>query len=238
MIRGLYSAATALESSSQRQEVTSYNLAHATTPGFRAKGLINESFDRVLNRVVDGEGDILGTQVTGGYTNFTPGGIKYTKNPFDLAIENDGFFVLNTPQGQVYTRNGSFRLTSNGNLVSASGYPVEGVGGPVTLPPAADYSIGQDGSITADGNVVGRIAMVRFAKAAALQNVGPTLFQAPRDAGLQQSDVGMIQGAQESSNVSPAQSMIEMITHQRYFEAAQRALRALGDSIQLNTRPQ
>ena len=238
MIRGLYAAATALEAATQNQNVVAHNLAHATTPGYRAKGLVYESFDRVLGRTNVPTGDIVGVRVAEEYRDFKTGGLQSTGSPLDFAIENDGFFVLAGPDGPVFTRNGTFHLTAGGGLVSQGGYPVQGTIGAVTIPPgAATVDVGQDGTITADGSVVGRIQLARFTSPQKLEEIGPTLFRAPTEAGRQTVEAGVLQGFRESSNVSPAEAMVQLISGSRYFEASQRVLRAISDAIQLNTRP-
>src|SRR5688500_18586114 len=97
MIRGLYSAATALDAAEQQQEVTAHNLAHSTTHGYRQRGLTFETFDRVLGRTSEPTGDLTGTSLVGVYHDFRPGGLQYTGAPLDLALGGDGFFTLITP---------------------------------------------------------------------------------------------------------------------------------------------
>ncbi len=236
MIRGMYAAATALDAATQNQDVVAQNLAHASTPGYRAKGAVFETFDRVLGRA---SGDIVGTHLAEGYTDFKPGGLQQTGHPFDLALGNDAFFVLGTPTGQVFSRNGTFRVTPDGQLLSHDGYAVQSrESGAIRLPPgAASVVVAANGTVTADGVNVGRIQIARFDNPNRLTPVGPTLFRGTDEAGQQPADNGILQGFRESSNVSAAQAMVEMISGTRYFEAAQRALRTIGESVQLNTRP-
>jgi flagellar basal-body rod protein FlgF len=238
MIRGLYAAATALDAATLKQDVVSENLAHVNTPGFRAQGTVFETFDRALDRAFAPVGDIVGTRIVEGYTDFRPGGLQQTGHPYDLAITSDAFFAVTTPSGPAYTRNGTFRITPDGQLLTHDGYAVQGRDGPVRLPPgAARVSISPNGTITADGTESGRIRLVRFDAPQRLTRAGPTLFRAPDEAGLRPAETGILQGARESSNVSAPQSMIDLIVQNRYFDASQRALRTIADSIQLNTRP-
>ncbi len=235
MIRGMYSAASALDAAMQRQDVNSENLAHVSTPGYRAKGILFQSFDQVL----DGVGaSIGGVRAEGSYTNFHAGVVHQTGNQFDLALDPDVFLSVQGPNGPVYTRNGSFHLGAAGQLVSEGNYPLLGSGGPIAIPPeAGQVTIGQDGTVSADGNPIGQVRLTRFETPQQLRPVGPTLFDAPPEAGAQPADMGLRQGYLESSNVSPANAMVDMIQAARYFEAAQRALRAISESLQLNTRP-
>lgn len=237
MVRGMYAAATAMDAATQNHEMLAHNLAHSTTPGYRSRGLTTETFDRVLERATAPVGEPLGTNITGQYSDFRPGPVQATNHVNDLAIENDGFFVLNTPEGPVYTRNGSFRVTGDGQMVSQDGYPLQGQAGPVALPPGSTLVVAPDGTVSADGIAVNRLQIVRFQNPQQLQIAGPTLFKAPPNVTPQPLERGVVQGFRENSNVSPAEAMVGLITGQRYFEAAQRVLRVISDSIQLNTRP-
>src|SRR5207244_1099024 len=132
---------------------------------------------RLLGRTLDPTGDIVGTRVAEVYHDFRPGPLQQTNNPFDLALaEPDQFFTLRGPNGPVYTRNGSFRITPQGQLLSESGYPVLGEDGPIAVPPeSVQVEIAQDGRVIADGEPAGRIRPVRFADLRQLSAVGPTL---------------------------------------------------------------
>lgn len=257
MLRGLYSAATALDAASQKQETVAGNLANSTVPGYRKRDITFESFDRIVNQTQQETGDIVGTSRAKEFFDFTPGGIQFTGNPLDLALQSDGFFVLQGPNGPLYTRNGTFRVTPQGQVLSRGGnYPLVGTLGPVQVPPGTlELSISSDGVITADGANAGQVRRVRFQNPSQLLPAGPTLFKAPpqqapgqqapvpgqqaqNGPGLQESTEGVLQGARESSNVNPAQALVDLVIGTRYFEASQRVLRAIAESIQLNTRPQ
>lgn len=238
MIRGLYAAATALDAANLRQDVVAENLAHVTTPGYRAQGATFETFDRALNRQLGSAGDIVGTRIAGGYTDFKAGPIQQTGHAYDFAITSDAFFAVETPSGPAYTRNGTFRVTPDGALLTHDGYAVQGTTGPVRLPPnAVRVTVAANGTITADGVESGRLKLVRFDAPQNLTRAGPTLFRAPDAAGLKPADLGVLQGARESSNVSAAHAMVELINGARSFDASQRALRTIAEAIQLNTRP-
>lgn len=240
MLRGMYAAASALVAATEQQEVTAYNLAHASTPGYRERGLVYETFDRVLGRVGEATGDLTGVRVQRAYNVFRPGPIHQTGHPFDLALgEPDRFFVLDGPNGPLYTRNGTFVRTADGRLVSQNGYPLRGDTGPISFPgDAAQVIIASDGSVTADGEPIGQVRVVRFRNLGELTAVGPTLYVAAPGAGLEDAPTRVLQGYREGSNVQPADAMIRLIIGARYYEAAQRSLRTMSESIQLNTRPQ
>jgi flagellar basal-body rod protein FlgF len=236
MIRGLYGAATALDAATARQEATAENLAHLSTPGYRAHGVIFEPFEQELGRA-RGSGNSGGVKNAGTYVDFQPGAIRQTGSPYNLAIDGDSFFALEGPHGTVYTRNGSFRLGTDGQLQSEAGYPVLGTNGPISIPPdSRNMMVSRDGNISADGAAIDQLKLTKFENTGKLQQVGPTLFEAPNEAGATEGTSSVLQGSLEGSNVNPATAMVEMIQAARYFEAAQRALRAVADALQMNTR--
>ena len=173
MFRGLYAAATALDAADAAHAVTADNLANSSTPGYRQKGVRFETFDRVLGRATPPLGEIVGTRLVGTYTDFRPGTLQATGNPFDLALsEPDQFFVVQGPRGPVYTRNGSFRVNGGGQVVTDAGYPLLGEGGPVQVPAdALSVSVSPDGGITADSAPSGRVRVVRFVDPSKLNSV-------------------------------------------------------------------
>ncbi len=239
MIRGLYSAASALVAAEERQEVASYNLANASTTGYRQRGVASETFDRVLNRTQAATGDLTGTRVGSAYSDFRPGLHQQTGHPYDLALgDPDRFFVLAGPDGPLYTRNGAFTPSATGQLVSQAGYPLQAELGPLTFPAnTTQLNIATDGSVTADGVPVGRVQLARVANPGQLIALGPTLYSARPEAGAVPAEGRVLQGFREGSNVQPADAMVQMIIGSRYYEAAQRAIRTIAESIQLNTRP-
>lgn len=240
MFRGMYAAASGLVAATEQQEVTAYNLAHSSTPGYRERGLVYETFDRVLGRVGDSTGDLTGTRVQQAYHDFSPGPIHQTLQPYDLALaEADRFFVLRGPNGPLYTRNGTFVRTARGELVSQSGYPLQGDTGNLSFKPdIRQLNIASDGSVTADGEQIAQVRVVRFRNMSELTAVGPTLYTASPDAGLENAPGRVMQGYREESNVQPADAMVRLIISARYYEATQRSLRTMAESLQLNTRPQ
>lgn len=239
MLLGLYSAASGLEVASEQLDVTANNLAFSSMPGYRQRGLVIESFDRVLGREAGTLGDIVGAKTAQAYSDFRMGPIQETGNPYDLALaEPDRFFVLTGPDGPLYTRNGTFFRAADGRMVSQAGFPLQGENGPINVPDGTiKFTISSDGSVTTDGQPAGRVRVVRFANPGQLTAEGPTLYAAPQGAGLQAAPGRVIQAHKEGSNVEPADSMVRMIIGTRYYDAAQRALRSISEAIQLDTRP-
>jgi flagellar basal-body rod protein FlgF len=243
MIRGFYSAATALDTLSQNQDVVAQNIANATVPGYRRHALAFESFENALTQASGNPNgaSLQGTQTSRYYTVFDQGELQKTGNTLDVAIKGDAFFVLEGPSGPLYTRNGSFELSADGEVRSASGLPVTGQGGKLAIPRETKrISIAEDGTVLADNVPVGKLQLARFDNLDALIPAGTTLFEAPPSAG-QQAGIGagtVHQGYREGSNVQIVNEMVAMIAGMRQYEAAQKALLALSDSVGLNTRPQ
>lgn len=242
MFRGLYSAASALDAAGQAQDITAQNLAHVNTPGYRQRGVKFETFDRVLGRTQEQTGDIIGTRLAGGFTDFKVGPLQQTGNPLDLALSDaDRFFTLTNPTTNqpMYTRDGSFHLNGQNQIVSTNGYVLQSEGGgPITLPQgAAQINVASDGSVTADGAPVGQLRVVRVGNTKELTPVGDALFSAPDAAGVQPAASRVLQGYREGSNVNPAEAMTSMVLASRYYDATQRVLRAIAEAVQLNTKP-
>ncbi len=240
MIRGLYSAATALDSHIQHQDVIAHNLAHANVPGYRRRGVTMETFESSLTAASqDNSGHPHGTRISQPYVGFEPGTIEFTGNPFDVAIRGDSFFVIQGPDGPLYTRNGSFTLGQDGKLTTRDGLPVLGAGGPLTLPTnAAAITITADGQVSADNNIVGQIRLARFADPSRLTPAGTTFFEALDRTSPEPSTDTVQQGYREGSNVQVVSEMVSLISALRHYEASQRALRTIGEAVQQNTRPQ
>ena|SRR5580765_5533659 len=240
MIRGLYSAASALDAATTNQELVAENLANANTHGYKRQGLV---FEAVQQGLIDNQGGALASlrriNATRSYTNFDQGSVQFTGNPLDLTLSGNSFFVLDGPQGQVYTRNGCFTLNGQGELQTQSGMPVRGTGGRITIPAnTSKIDVGQDGTVFANNVEVGKLQIAEFEEPNVLQRAGTTLFQGPGGQQPQPGTFRVEQGYREGSNVQIVNEMVSMMTGMRHYEAAERALRAIGEAVALNTRPQ
>jgi flagellar basal body rod protein FlgG len=237
MIRGLYGAATALDAAFQSQDTFAQNIAHATVPGYRRVGLSFEPFKVAFDQV--GGGSPSGTNAMSSYTDFRPGALNYTGKRLDAALDGEGFFVVQGPDSPVYTRDGSFTQDTDGKLLTRGGQTVLGTNGPITLPQTpGDLRIDTAGNIRLDRALVGQLKVVNFADPTKLVRVGTTSFVAPDAVEPKDSTATVRQGFREAANLEVATEMVNMIRGARYFEAAQRVLRTLSESVQLNTRPQ
>lgn len=228
-----------MDVAAQQHETIANNLANLNSSGFKRSML---SFEvRSLNENAAGQNpqDLIGTMAISTHVDHSQGPVMDTGQPLDATIHGEGFFSIQSPDETLYTRNGAFRVSDSGELVTIDGLPVIGNGGPIQIPTevaTSQISIEKDGTIYAGGQQVDKLDIVRFNDVSKLVQVGSTRFRAP--AGLaeeQADDVIVQQGALESSNSVAVTEMIRMITGMRHFEAAQQTLRAISEAIQQYT---
>lgn len=217
MERGLYIAASGMVAEQMRQDQIANDLANASTPGYKADRVTQRSFgDLLLSNEATGQpiGPLgLGVQASAMTTDLSPQPLRETGEPLDLAIAGEGFFAVQTPQGVRYTRNGQFSASARGTLVDAQGDDVLGQGG-------------QPVRIDAQGHVNPR-DVATFALTGATKQ-GDNLFTGtPSGPGS-----GTVRtGALEGSGVDPARTMVDMIASFRAFEAGQKAIQTIDDSL-------
>lgn len=203
----------------QRQEVNANNLANADTPGFRAS--------RVFSEVLRGGLPSVGTS-----TDHRAGELRRTGGPLDLALVGDGRFVVETLDGERPVRSGSFSLDADGRIVDTEGNALLGLNGPLILPPGP-VEIDDRGNVTVNGERVGRLRVVRGGDQAAGRSTVPgtgtgvEMASARALEDLPDQEVTIRQGYIEGSNVSALDSLVEMTTIQRSFEAVQSSVRAI-----------
>jgi flagellar basal-body rod protein FlgF/flagellar basal-body rod protein FlgG len=226
MDSGYYAACTALVSRTEALDTIANNLANASTVGYRAQRNVFSSVlqdasnasQSPISQAMNSFGILSGTTL-----DQTQGALQKTGNNLDLAIQGSAYFVVQTPNGEMYTRNGGFQLSSKGQLITSSGDAVLGSGGPITLPPG-ELSISADGTISSKGAVAGKLKLVQFPAGVNLTSSGGTYYSAPPKSDVPATDSTVKQGMLESSNVNPVASMVELITAQRSAEMMQRAL--------------
>jgi flagellar basal-body rod protein FlgF len=232
MIRGLYTAAAGMLSNLVKHETIVQNLTNVRTIGYKADTALVTDFPSMLLTEIQGDqqGPEVGDAVTGVslanvITDFSEGPIELTDSPFDFAIANNGFFRLETPNGERYTRDGRFLRDVDGHLVTADGYLVLGEGGPITLPSTAgELSVTSQGTIYLDDAYVGQFSLARFENTDQLIKESQTVF-ASREEQPQQiavQEIKIFQGYLEGSNVNVAHATTEMMSVLRAYEANQR----------------
>ena len=165
-------------------------------------------------------------------TSFTQGALTQTGGQFDFAIEGDGFFLVQTPQGERLTRAGTFTPNANGDLVTPDGFQVLDPGGaPVFIPPgASDISVSSDGTISSEGNPVGQMGVVQPLNPQQLVREDGVMFRA--DDGYEPAEQGRIlQRFIENSNVNPVLQLTRMIEVQRAYELGASFLEAEDERV-------
>ncbi|MBD3298792.1 MAG: flagellar basal-body rod protein FlgF [candidate division Zixibacteria bacterium] len=232
MIKGIATAASGMLPSLKRQEVITNNLANAQTAGFKRDRLFVERLNEAQEAIVPGAEDWGATNQVGLAIDFAPGSLNRTGNAMDVAISGDGFFAVQTPDGERYTRNGHFSVDTDGTLQSADGHAVLGDNGVIRLP-AGEVSINSDGQISVDGRLVDTLRIVRFDDPRVLVRGGSTIFEIgiPTVAPQDDNQSAIRQGFLEHSNVNTIEEMVNMITTFRFYEADQRAIQ-MQDQVQ------
>jgi flagellar basal-body rod protein FlgG len=162
-------------------------------------------------------------------TDSRPGTLKSTGEPLDAAVQGDGYFVVNTPQGDVLTRRGDFHLDASGTLCAYSGDPLGGTQGAIRVKEGTPQ-IKPDGTVVVAGQVVGQLEIARPAPGATLQPAGEGFYVASGGRVAAQAQVR--QGFLEASNVSPVNQMVALLQATRHFEAGQRFVRAYDEMLQ------
>ena len=223
---GYYAASTALVARTQALDAIANNLANAGTIGYRAEHNVFKTVladtsiasSSEINQAVNNF-SVMGQTVL----DLSQGALQKTGNDLDVGVQGSGFFVVQTSGGNLYTRNGSFQISGNGQLITPAGDPVMGGGGPITIPPGP-VSISPDGTISSNGAIAGKLKLVQFPKDVNLTPMGNNYYSAPDNVGTDATDSIVQQGALESSNVNPITAMVELITAQRDAEMMQRSL--------------
>lgn len=224
----------------QRLHSISHNLANSTTVGFKKETTVARPFTDHLTFSAGTASAPLAIKVTRPmatvFTDHSAGALKFTGNPLDIAIEGDGFLVVNTEFGQAYTRHGSLRLDQQGRLVSHAGLAVEGKGGEIRLD-TTQPRIDQEGKVWSGDRVVGQIDVVRFSNPANLLKVGGGLYrETESERPLVVDDARLRQGYLEMANVTTMDEMVKMLETVRHFEASQRVLQGYGDMLDSSIR--
>lgn len=204
----------------REMQVVANNIANLSTNGFRREGVV---FSEYVTAVEDGPSLSMARGNTR-VVDLTQAGLSATGGTFDLAIQGEGFFLVETPQGQALTRSGAFTPSPAGELMTNDGYRLLDQGGaPVFVPPTArTIAVAQDGTMSADGQPVARIGLWAPADPLTLRHRSGTLFTTddpqPAEGGI------ILQGQLEDSNVQPVAEIARMIAVQRAYEQGQRFL--------------
>jgi len=227
MDSGYYAAMTGLVARTQALDTAAANLANAQTPGYRAEReffrsvlLGPDAADSELGATVNNYGLLGGDRLS-----MAQGALEPTGNPLDLAIEGQGFFMVETPNGPRYTRDGSFHRAQNGQLVTQAGEPVLSQAGQSILIPPGEVTVGADGAVSVAGGVVAEVGVFVFPAGTELTPEGANRYVAPQGAtATAAANASIHQGAIEAANQDVVQGSLELVMMQRQAEMMQRAL--------------
>jgi len=217
-----YTALTRQSGLLREIQVIAHNIANLSTTGFRREGLVFSEYVRNLD---SGEEPLSMATARAHQTYLTQGGLTMTGGSFDLAIEGEGFFTVETPQGDRLTRAGHFTPNEAGELVTPDGHRLLDLGGaPVFIPPEAQViAIARDGTVSADGQPLAQLGLVVPEDPSQLRRASGVLHEVTGET-LPVESPAILQGFLEESNVNPISEMARMIEVQRAYEAGQKFL--------------
>ncbi len=214
-----YAALSRMSGLTRELDTVANNIANMSTTGYRREGIV---FAEHVKDVGPGHASLSMGSAVGRTTNQSQGPLDRTNGSFDLAIEGSGFFLVSTPLGDRLTRAGDFSPNSVGELSTPEGYILLDEGGaPVLVPPdAKSVAVASDGTISADGNPLGRIGLFEPVDPLGLTRAAGTLFVA--ETGVENVEDGRIlQGFVETSNVNAVSEVARLIEVQRAYELGQ-----------------
>jgi flagellar basal-body rod protein FlgG len=253
MIRALWTAATGMEAQQMNVDVISNNLANVNTTGFKKsridfQDLLYTTLKAAGTESASGIQIPTGIQVGNGVRTvstqklFSQGDFAQTSNPLDVVIEGDGFFQVLQPDGSTaYTRDGAFKVDSEGKLVTSDGFVIQPE---ITIPTdATEITIGMDGTVSTTivgqdaPTTVGQIEIAKFMNPAGLKSIGKNLFAVTDASGSVVTGIPgtegrgtVLQGFLEMSNVKVVEEMVNMIIAQRAYEVNSKAVQT-GDQL-------
>ncbi len=248
MIRGIYTAAAGMAAELAKQDVVANNLANANTDGFKADmAVFKTRADKTIYRVA-GEGGArggvpnvqkMGELSTGVYldainTQFQQGTLRQTDEPLDLALEGDGYFVVQGSNGEeLLMRGGSFTRNAQGVIVDPNGRPLLGDQGPIRLVGSDAIHVSNEGVVRQGARTIGKLRVETVEiPTEALEKRGDVAWSLKGAATTRPANEAMVkQGYLEGSNVNPIRAMVEMIAVQRSYEASQKMISAQDETL-------
>ncbi len=248
MNRALYTSAIGMMTQMNNMEVITTNIANVDTTGFKrdetAVQTFSETMFKILNEEEVGYGikkydNNIGEMALGNYvsvvaTDFSMGAIEPTKGTFDLALDGEGFFCVatldeNDEVVEKYTRDGSFTLDNEGNLITKSGYFVLGENGVINMS-SVDVFIDENANVYLSGEFVDKLKIVNFENPETLRKYGENLYDSIEESEIIESEAVVYQGYIERSNVNTVTEMVKMISVARIYELGQKLVQT-QDSI-------
>jgi len=241
MRESMYSALFGAMSNEHRLDVIANNLANVSTNGYKKDSYsFQDTFQRFAHDyLVDPKPFVRDKDIWpkpyvqarvrlgGQYSDMSQGSMQVTGNSLDLALVGEGFFKVRTPKGDFLTRNGSFQLSSEGNLVTEQGYEVLSGGSAINLPRDNTVQIDSKGVITVDGNQISTIDLVNVSDPKSVEKVGKNMYQIRKGSNATEiapENLQVQQGYLEKSNVEIVGEMVNMMEAQRAFEINQKLM--------------
>ena len=250
MIRGWYTGASGMNAQQYRLDAISNNLANVDTTGYKKDVAVSKSFPELLLRRMRDDGEYtnwfgswdvapvigkvgLGVEMNEIYTIFEQGSFKQTDSVSDMALSGQGFFAVETPQGERYTRNGNFIIGKEGFLETKEGYRLLGENGPINVQDIK-FKVNEDGivyNIDDDMTEIDRLKVVRFDNERYLNKQGSSLYVDTAISGPAHIAEGkerptVVQHYIEAANVNVVNEMVQMIEVNRAYEANQKTIQA------------
>jgi flagellar basal-body rod protein FlgF len=236
VIKGLYTSAQGLAALNRQHEATANNLANANTSGYKRDRMVSTSFPEMLfyrlNDPAQNGKDIpvgnisMGVRTGEVFTDYSGGAKRQSDNPLAVAIEGDGFFVVNTPQGERYTKNGEFNVDATGRVITHDGHFLQGQKGDIVLT-NPDFQVDRQGRVFSNGAEIDRLRIVSFTTP--LTKEGSSLFAGENP--VEMAQPVLCQGYVEESNVQPVEEMIKMIEVMRSYEANQKVMQTIDGTL-------
>jgi flagellar basal-body rod protein FlgG len=248
----LYSAATGMEAQQLNLNTIANNLANVNTPGFKRSKIEFQDllYQKPRSSGTDsGGGNLIptgievgnGSRVAATSKVFTQGQLTNTGEKLDVAIQGDGFFEVQRPDGTIgYTRDGSFKLNAQGQVVTIDGMPI--LSGFQQIPAGAEVTISEDGQVTvasSNGAQTFRLTITRFANPSGLRSLGGNMYEETAASGTpetgspgEQGFGRTIQGYIEASNVNIVEEMVNLIIAQRAYEINSKSVQSSDEMLQ------
>ncbi len=228
---GLYRAATSMRANHSRLDAISSNLANVDTPGYKRRGTATFAFEA---RTAGGPSRGIATRSS---VDWGQGVLDRTENVYDLALYGDGFFAIDSPAGEVYSREGGFKIDANGVLQTAEGYPVAwerltGAIDPRGLPVVVDG----EGNVRQGESDLGRLRLVAFEDKGRLEQNADGFWEAPPSLKQKAHTAVVHQGALERSNSVALEEVVTMIALQRSFDSSSRVMSSISKSYEKLTQ--
>ena len=217
------SAAGGMQARMESLDMLANNLANTETGGYKTDREFYNLY--VSAEATAGENGSAATLpvVERPWTDFSQGALRATGGALDLALSGKGFFAVDGPSGSLFTRSGSFRVSTAGSLVTTEGYPVRTVSGQsLSVQPTGAVEISPDGTVSQDGPTLGQLQIADFADTSSLVKQGISYFRSAAES-QPASGAQVEQGKLESSNVGAAESAVRLVSVMRQFEMLQKA---------------